>query len=260
MPVEIGARGFVGSSVYGLLSKLSIGGNKRTKALRLLAETAENSSRWIWSRRNEKKPDPLGTYATPSLAMYHTLILLFEVDYLATIIKPLNDNQSSTLHFGSLSFLFLATFLLFMPLLLVNLMIGLAVGDIQSVLRSANQKKLATQVDFHTNLERRLSFLSKMTPEILTVYPWSSDNSFQSKIIEMIGWKNELIAELPALSSQNAEESPTMQSITEARRELGQLKRSLTLIMKKLNVDTEGNDVSDQPNRVLSNSQSSSFF
>ncbi|GFO31698.1 polyprotein [Plakobranchus ocellatus] len=54
MPVEIGARGFVGSSAYGLLSKLSIGGNKRTKALRLLAETAENSSRWIWSRRNER--------------------------------------------------------------------------------------------------------------------------------------------------------------------------------------------------------------
>ncbi|GFO25175.1 polyprotein [Plakobranchus ocellatus] len=54
MPVEIGVRGFVGSSAYGLLSKLSIGGNKRTKALRLLAETAENSSRWIWSRRNER--------------------------------------------------------------------------------------------------------------------------------------------------------------------------------------------------------------
>ncbi|GFO02286.1 reverse transcriptase [Plakobranchus ocellatus] len=54
MPVEIGARGFVGSSAYGLLSKLSIGGNKRTKALRLLSETAESSSRWIWSRRNER--------------------------------------------------------------------------------------------------------------------------------------------------------------------------------------------------------------
>ncbi|GFO27064.1 polyprotein [Plakobranchus ocellatus] len=54
MPVDIGARGFVDSLVYGLLSKLSIFGNKRTKALRLLAETAENSSRWIWSRRNER--------------------------------------------------------------------------------------------------------------------------------------------------------------------------------------------------------------
>ncbi|GFO17485.1 reverse transcriptase [Plakobranchus ocellatus] len=54
MPVEIGARGFAGSSAYGLLSKLSKSGNKRTKALRLLAETAENSFRWIWSRRNER--------------------------------------------------------------------------------------------------------------------------------------------------------------------------------------------------------------
>ncbi|GFN88527.1 reverse transcriptase [Plakobranchus ocellatus] len=54
MPVGIGARGFVGSSAYGLLSKLSICGNKRTKALRPLAETAENSSRWIWNRRNER--------------------------------------------------------------------------------------------------------------------------------------------------------------------------------------------------------------
>ncbi|GFS15158.1 reverse transcriptase [Elysia marginata] len=47
MPIEIGARGFAGSSAYDLLSKLSISGNKRTKALKLLAKTAENSSRWI---------------------------------------------------------------------------------------------------------------------------------------------------------------------------------------------------------------------
>ena len=41
MPVEVGARGFIGSSVYGLLTKLSICGNKSTKALKLLAEIAE---------------------------------------------------------------------------------------------------------------------------------------------------------------------------------------------------------------------------
>ena len=56
MPVEVGARGFIliGSTVYDLLTKLSICGNKRTKALKLLAEIAENSSQWIWSRRNER--------------------------------------------------------------------------------------------------------------------------------------------------------------------------------------------------------------
>ena len=53
LPVEIGARGFIGTSAYNLLTKLAITGSKRTKALKTLAETAEASSRWIWTRRNE---------------------------------------------------------------------------------------------------------------------------------------------------------------------------------------------------------------
>ncbi|GFR81316.1 polyprotein [Elysia marginata] len=53
-PIQIGARGFAGSSAYDLLNKLSISGNKQSKALKMLSETAENSSRWIWSRRNEQ--------------------------------------------------------------------------------------------------------------------------------------------------------------------------------------------------------------
>ncbi|KAK3769286.1 hypothetical protein RRG08_026830 [Elysia crispata] len=40
MPVEVGAKRFVGSSVYNLLTKLSICGNKRTKDLKLLAENS----------------------------------------------------------------------------------------------------------------------------------------------------------------------------------------------------------------------------
>ena len=38
IPVEVGGRGFIGSSVFDLLTKLLICGNKRTKALKLLAE------------------------------------------------------------------------------------------------------------------------------------------------------------------------------------------------------------------------------
>ena len=38
MPAEIDARGFIGSSVYDLLTKFSICGNKRIKALKLLSE------------------------------------------------------------------------------------------------------------------------------------------------------------------------------------------------------------------------------
>ena len=41
MPDEVGAKGFIGSSVYNLLTKLSVCGNKRTKTQKLLAEIAE---------------------------------------------------------------------------------------------------------------------------------------------------------------------------------------------------------------------------
>lgn len=53
--VEVGARGFVGRSVYELLSKVNISGRARTKAIRLLSEIAERSSYWIWTRRNENE-------------------------------------------------------------------------------------------------------------------------------------------------------------------------------------------------------------
>ncbi|GFN91962.1 polyprotein [Plakobranchus ocellatus] len=56
MPVEIGARGFVGSSAYGLLSKLSIRGNKRTKA----------SVRELTSRLRLRLSDPTHIFSSVS--------------------------------------------------------------------------------------------------------------------------------------------------------------------------------------------------
>ena len=43
LPVEVGARGFIGLSVCDLPTNLSIYDRKITKALKSLAETAENS-------------------------------------------------------------------------------------------------------------------------------------------------------------------------------------------------------------------------
>ena len=53
LPVEIGARGFVGTSAYNLMKQLSIEGRKKTRALKAMAEAAERCSSWIWSRRNK---------------------------------------------------------------------------------------------------------------------------------------------------------------------------------------------------------------
>ena len=53
LPVEVGARGFVSASVSQLLGQLGIKGNKRNSIIKRLAETAEKSSCWLWSKRNE---------------------------------------------------------------------------------------------------------------------------------------------------------------------------------------------------------------
>ena len=51
--VEIGARGFVGASMYSFLKRLDISGKKTSKICKDLATVAENASCWIWCKRNE---------------------------------------------------------------------------------------------------------------------------------------------------------------------------------------------------------------
>jgi transient receptor potential cation channel subfamily A member 1 len=64
-------------------------------------------------------------------------------------------------------------FMIFMPILLMNLLIGLAVGDIESVRRNAQLKRLAMQVVLHTELERKLPqiILEKIDKMELIEYP-----------------------------------------------------------------------------------------
>lgn len=63
--------------------------------------------------------------------------------------------------------------MIFMPILLMNLLIGLAVGDIESVRRNAQLKRLAMQVVLHTELERKLPqmWLERIDKTELIEYP-----------------------------------------------------------------------------------------
>ncbi|XP_059173558.1 transient receptor potential cation channel subfamily A member 1-like [Physella acuta] len=106
--------------------------------------------------------EPSKAHSTPFMSLYRTFILTFEIEYLLTVNTVYLDNDPETLHFSHLTFFFLALFLFFMPLLLVNLLIGLAVGDIASVQRDAKQQRLATQVNFHIVVEGIAPFLSQL--------------------------------------------------------------------------------------------------
>lgn len=77
-------------------------------------------------------------------------MMLGEIDFLGTYIQPfyLEDNGRS-LPYPLPAFLILGVFMVLMPILLMNLLIGLAVGDIESVRRNAQLKRLAMQVQLH---------------------------------------------------------------------------------------------------------------
>lgn len=82
-------------------------------------------------------------------------------------------NSSFFLHNKSNLKSFAGLFMILMPILLMNLLIGLAVGDIESVRRNAQLKRLAMQVVLHTELERKLPqmLLEKINKMELIEYP-----------------------------------------------------------------------------------------
>ena len=50
--VETGARGFVAGTLYQFLSQIRTKGRNRAKCIKCLKEIMENSSMWIWNKRN----------------------------------------------------------------------------------------------------------------------------------------------------------------------------------------------------------------
>ncbi|XP_076264823.1 transient receptor potential cation channel A1 isoform X2 [Rhynchophorus ferrugineus] len=103
-------------------------------------------------------------------------MMLGEIDFLGTYVKPYylsNKEDNTFLPFPIPAFLILSLFMVLMPILLMNLLIGLAVGDIESVRRNAQLKRLAMQVVLHTELERKLpkSWMEKVDKLELIEYP-----------------------------------------------------------------------------------------
>nr|KAG5700757.1 hypothetical protein BaRGS_034960 [Batillaria attramentaria] len=112
-------------------------------------------------------------YSTPQLSLMRTSMMMLEMDYMASFNEAYTDGDDTTLHFGNVTLLLLAVFVLLMPILLMNLLIGLAVGDIESVQRNARLKRLAGQVELHSDMERKmpLFLLARFDQPVYRYYP-----------------------------------------------------------------------------------------
>ncbi|KAK2859429.1 hypothetical protein Q5P01_004049 [Channa striata] len=108
--------------------------------------------------------------SVPLSVMQTFVMMVGELNYQNNFLETYLNNE---LPFGLLTYFIFVAFVLLMPILLVNLMIGLAVGDIAEVQRNAALKRIAMQIDLHTALEDKLPywFMKRVDKPSLTVYP-----------------------------------------------------------------------------------------
>ncbi|XP_033116145.1 transient receptor potential cation channel subfamily A member 1-like [Anneissia japonica] len=113
-------------------------------------------------------------FRSPGISLFRVLaMMLGEIDSINSFISPATDESKFTLHFPAMTFTMLTCFIIFMPILLMNLLIGLAVGDIAGIQRNAQLKRLAMQVESHTDMEAKmpLRFLKWIEKKEYVIYP-----------------------------------------------------------------------------------------
>ncbi|CAH1773123.1 unnamed protein product [Owenia fusiformis] len=96
-------------------------------------------------------------YRTPELSIVSTFIMMLNaVSYTDTFLIPLVNGDQGSTHLERVSTLMCIIFMILMPIILMNLLIGLAIGDIEEVKKTARLKRLKMQVDLLTSVEERL--------------------------------------------------------------------------------------------------------
>ncbi|XP_063307399.1 transient receptor potential cation channel subfamily A member 1 isoform X1 [Pelobates fuscus] len=114
---------------------------------------------------------PQTTFSTPYLSLMQAFtMMLGDINYQDAFLQPMLSEQIA---YPIFTFVHLIIFTLLIPILLMNLLIGLAVGDIAEVQRNAALKRIAMQVSLHTNLEKKLPywFVKRVDQITMTVYP-----------------------------------------------------------------------------------------
>ncbi|XP_073975399.1 transient receptor potential cation channel A1 isoform X5 [Rhodnius prolixus] len=194
--------------------------------------------------------------SVPMSLMRTFSMMLGEMDFLGTYVHPYLEPGKSgpTLPFPLTSFFILGLFMVLMPILLMNLLIGLAVGDIESVRRNAQLKRLAMQVVLHTELERKFPqvCLEKVDKKELIEYP--NDNKgklgFLDHLLRM--WFCNPFSEDGLEMVLENNDDYTTEEITKMKRKLKDISKTLDsqgqllkLIVQKMEIKTEADEVDE---------------
>ncbi|XP_076315881.1 transient receptor potential cation channel subfamily A member 1-like [Tachypleus tridentatus] len=196
-------------------------------------------------------------FYNPSLSLAKVgTMMLGEVDFIGTFLFPLRHLMVPAWKQLAVAIILLMGFTILMPILLMNLLIGLAVGDIETVRRNAQLKRLTKQVELHTRLEKKLpkSFLSRVDKsevceypnrKVVTSYLWST---LQSCFV--IPWRQTGVRRFSSCLQNNSVsyvENLDQQRVmlNKMSRKLDTQQQLLRLIMQKMEIPRDYNDTSD---------------
>uniref|UniRef100_A0A674P1E1 Transient receptor potential cation channel, subfamily A, member 1b n=1 Tax=Takifugu rubripes TaxID=31033 RepID=A0A674P1E1_TAKRU len=166
----------------------------------------------------------------PLSVMQTFVMMVGELNYQNNFLDPYLKDE---LPFGLLTYFVFVSFIIVMPILLVNLMIGLAVGDIAEVQRNASLKRIAMQIELHTALEERLPywFVKQVDKNSVVVYP---------------NRKYEIWSRVQAKSQQCSKLQNELQKQKYRLKEMsGMLEKQhclLKLIMQKMEISSEADE------------------
>ncbi|XP_047737830.1 transient receptor potential cation channel subfamily A member 1 [Hyalella azteca] len=203
-------------------------------------------------------------YSSVPMSMLRTFsMMLGEIDFLNTFVYPYFEasaqpNIERSLPFPNTTFTILVVFMILMPILLMNLLIGLAVGDIESVKKNAQLKRVAMQVHLHTGLENKLPSLliSRVNKQEIVVYPNddSVKTSFLQGLVQALNFcmpYKDTSAELDVLEPSCSEEYIWEELESHQLRfrsiaaQLDQQTKLLKLIMQKMEINSEAIETDD---------------
>ncbi|CAG9864669.1 unnamed protein product [Phyllotreta striolata] len=198
------------------------------------------------------------SFKTIPMSLIRTFsMMLGEIDFLGTYVKPYymtNDEERSFLPFPLPAFLILGLFMVLMPILLMNLLIGLAVGDIESVRRNAQLKRLAMQVVLHTELERKLpSFLLERVDK-MEIIEYPNDTKCKVGFLDIIlrKWFGNPFSDDSIEMALDSTEDYVVAELEKTKRKLRDISNALEtqqqflrLIVQKMEIKTEADDVDE---------------
>ncbi|XP_053467815.1 transient receptor potential cation channel subfamily A member 1b isoform X2 [Ictalurus furcatus] len=194
-----------------------------------------------------------GEFNSIGLSLAQTFVMMVgELNYETSFLEAYNQGF---LAFPVITYYVFVLFVLIMPILLMNLMIGLAVGDIAEVQRNAALKRIAMQINLHTTLEEKLPywFMKRVDKSSITIHPNRKCAKFQGMMEQIFGNVSPEGELRTRLNTQVTHSSPLETEVMKQKHRLKQIYSALEkqdmllkLIIQKMEITTEA-DESDGP-------------